>query len=137
MSECKGVTRDGRGHRLRGTLNLMERRFNNRRSRPEGSRPQSDKPDAPMLLGEPSPSLARINMMNMVKLEAKIVQLANEQTALVSRLERLNALDEAPTEKLQRAGKQLDRLKDLEKAARTRLEEKVRRKAEWERKNRS
>ena len=76
-------------------------------------------------------------MMNMVRLEAKIVQLANEQTALVSRLERLNALDEAPTEKLERAGKQLERRKDREKAARTRPEEKTKRKAEWERKNRS
>ena len=82
----------------------MERRFNNRRGRPQGRRPQSGKPDAPMLLGEPSPSLARINMMNMVRLEAKIAQLVTEQAALVSRLERLNALDEAPTEKIKRAG---------------------------------
>lgn len=37
--------------------------------------------DLPVLLGEPSPSLAKINAMNMEKLALKIVSLRDEQKA--------------------------------------------------------
>lgn len=88
-----------------------------------------------MLLGEPSPSLARINMMNMVKLEAKIQQLVEEQGLVSQRLERLTSRDPVPTDQVERTQEQLNRLVALEKAARERLELKTKRKAEWEKKN--
>ncbi len=87
-----------------------------------------------MLLGEPSPSLAKINTMNMVKLEAKISELVTEQTALNERIARLEALSQRPDEQLGRTGQQLERLKVLEKVARERLEGKSERRAVWERK---
>ena len=89
-----------------------------------------------MLLGEPSPSLAKINRMNMVKLEAKIEQLVEEQSLVTKRLERLTCRDPVPTEQVERTREQLDRLVALEKAARERLELKTKRKAEWDKKNR-
>ena len=85
-----------------------------------------------MLLGEPSPGLAKINAMNIVKLEAKILQLVEEQKRVGSRIEKLLAREPAPTEHIERNRQQLVRLQALEKAARDRLKEKNRRKAEWE-----
>ncbi len=116
----------------------MERRRFHRRGRPSFDRQRGDKAkQPPILLGEPSPSLAKINAMNMVKLVAKIEQLVNEQTALSKRIERLEALDQRPEEQIARTGEQLDRLKVLEKAARDRLGEKAKRKAAWEQKQRA
>ena len=89
-----------------------------------------------MLLGEPSPSLARMATMNMAKLEAKIVQLAEEQIHVSKRIEKLLGRDEVPTKDVESTRKQLERLKALEQAAAKRLEEKAKRKAAWEQKNR-
>lgn len=117
---------------------VMERYRGSRRGHfhRQGARPRRGaKPDEPMLLGEPSPSLARINMMNMVKLEAKIEQLVEEQSLVSQRLERLTSRDPVPTDQVERTREQLNRLVALEKAARERLELKTKRKAEWEKKN--
>ena len=89
-----------------------------------------------MLAGEPSPSLAKINVMNIVKLEAKIAHLVAEQNLIVDRLKRLQAHEPHPIEQIGRLEEQQNRLKVLEHAARERLEEKVRRKAAWEEKHR-
>ncbi|MEM9417837.1 MAG: hypothetical protein AAGA25_02125 [Planctomycetota bacterium] len=86
-----------------------------------------------MLLGEPSPSLAKINAMNMEKLAAKIMSLREEQQRMNAKLERLLARDPAaPEEKIAQAKDTLARLKALEDAAMTRLKGKAERKAQRE-----
>ncbi|WP_184676641.1 hypothetical protein [Algisphaera agarilytica] len=86
-----------------------------------------------MLLGEPSPSLAKINAMNMEKLAVKIMSLREEQQRMNAKLERLLARDPAaPEEKIKQAKDTLVRLKALEEAAMTRLKGKAERKAQRE-----
>lgn len=104
-----------------------------------GGRPsRGAKPDdLPVLLGEPSPSLAKINSMNMEKLAAKIVSLKEEQTRMAAKLERLLARDPAaPEDKVTQAKETLVRLKALEDAATTRLTGKAERKAMREQRGR-
>lgn len=81
-----------------------------------------------MLLGEPSPSLAKINAMNMEKLALKIVSLRDEQQRMTGKLEKLEARDPAPTEKIEQAKATMERLKALEAAAMERLAGKAERK---------
>ncbi len=85
-----------------------------------------------MLLGEPSPSLAKINEMNMAKLEVKIASLAEEEKQLVTRLQRLNELDPPPADKIKTVSELLKRLVALKAAAEERLAGKAKRKAERE-----
>jgi chromosome segregation ATPase len=99
-----------------------------------GGRPRRGRQgDLPMLLGEPSPSLAKINKMNMAKLAEKIVSLEKEQQDLKTRLERLRQLDPPPAEKIAAVTDLLDRLNALHDAAAKRLKEKAARKAIRER----
>jgi len=113
----------------------MERSYGNRRGysvRREGGRRGPDRKEQPPILdGEPSPSLAKMNTMNMVKLEAKISQLITEQKLVSERLEKLEVRDPPPEEQITRTRYQLDRLVVLETAARERLRGKEDRKAEW------
>ena len=95
-------------------MNPRRSHFSNRpgRSRP----PRKQGGDAPVFLGEPSPSLAKINTMNMVKLEAKMQSLAAERTQLAARLEKLNSLESPPQDKIQAVTDlqvRLDALKDV------------------------
>lgn len=93
--------------------------------------------DHPVLLGEPSPSLTKINAMNMEKLTAKIASLQEEQTRMNAKLERLLARDPAPpAEQIELAKETLVRLKALEDAATTRLAGKAERKAMREQRGR-
>lgn len=93
--------------------------------------------DLPVLLGEPSPSLAKINAMNMEKLTAKIASLQEEQQRMATKLERLLARDPAaPEEKIVQAKDTIVRLKALEEAAATRLKGKAERKAMREQRGR-
>ncbi|MEM8737722.1 MAG: hypothetical protein AAGG38_04490 [Planctomycetota bacterium] len=104
-----------------------------------GGRPRrGGKPaDLPMLLGEPSPSLAKINGMNMEKLAAKIASLREEQARMAAKLERLEARDPAtPAEQIEMAKATLVRLKALEDAAAERLAGKAERKALREQRSR-
>ena len=89
-----------------------------------------------MLLGEPSPSLAKINAMNMEKLALKIVSLRDEQQRMDAKLQKLLARDPAPTEKIEQAQATLVRLKALEEAATQRLRGKAERKAAREQRGR-
>ena len=82
-----------------------------------------------MLLGEPSPSLAKINEMNMAKLEAKIASLTEEQVRMVARLERLRGVEPLPEEKIKQLEELLVRLNALKAAAEERLAGKAERKA--------
>ena len=115
---------------------IMEPRHRRRYSRSPRGRQQKPGDDLPILLGEPSPSLAKIAKMNMVKLEEKIVQLTEEQIHVGKRIEKLLARDEVPTKDVESTREQLERLKALEQAARSRLDEKIKRKTAWEQKNR-
>ncbi len=82
-----------------------------------------------MLLGEPSPSLAKINEMNMVKLEAKIASLAADRVHLVAKAEKLKAADPPKPDKLRDTEKLIERLDALKAAAEERLKGKAERKA--------
>lgn len=82
-----------------------------------------------MLLGEPSPSLAKINTMNMAKLTAKIASLKEEALRMAAKLERLEAQDPPNPEKIKQAQMTITRLQALEKAAAERLAGKIERKA--------
>ena len=82
-----------------------------------------------MLLGEPSPSLAKINTMNMAKLAEKIASLESEQAELHTRLERLKKLDPPPADKIATVTELLKRLVALQEAATKRLQDKAARKA--------
>lgn len=93
---------------------------------------RDEKPDYPILLGEPSPSLARIRLMNIEKLEAKIASLIESQERLAKRIVNLSRSEPPDTEKIERNKLELVRLGALKEAAEERLQEKLRRKAEWE-----
>jgi len=82
-----------------------------------------------MLLGEPSPSLAKINKMNMAKLAEKIASLESELQDLATRLDRLKALDPPPAEKIATVTDLQQRLTALHEAASKRYQEKAARKA--------
>lgn len=82
-----------------------------------------------MLLGEPSPGLAKINLMNSAKLQAKIASLDAEHAMLETKLERLRVLDPLPTEKIATIEALQARLIALRNAAAERLKGKLERKA--------
>ena len=115
----------------------MERGYGNRRGYSArrgggGRRSQGRAEQPPMLKGEPSPSLAKINTMNIVKLEEKITQLITEQKLVSERIEKLESRDPQPEDQIKRTRDQLERLAELEAVARQRLSEKEKRKAAWE-----
>ena len=84
-----------------------------------------------MLLGEPSPSLAKINTMNMAKLTEKIAQLTRDRGPLVAKLEKLQAKEDPPAspEEIKRTELLIARLDALKQAAQERLDGKAERKA--------
>lgn len=84
-------------------------------------------------MGEPSPSLAKINGMNMAKLQAKILTLDEEINRTKAKLERLKAVDPVPTEKIGAVAALIERLEALRTAAADRLAGKAERKAERDR----
>ncbi len=89
-------------------------------------------PDYPMLLGEPSPALAKIATMNTEKLEAKIASLDQELDHVTAKLGRLASQSDPPTQKIETAKMLIQRLNAIKDVATERLAEKRRRKAEWE-----
>lgn len=95
------------------------------RGGPGGRKP----PPPPILLGEPSPSLAKINTMNMARLTEKITQLIEEQERVGAKLSRLEVIDPVPEEKIKSVKELLERLAALKLAAETRLAGKAERKA--------
>ncbi|MEM6550910.1 MAG: hypothetical protein AAF750_02050 [Planctomycetota bacterium] len=82
-----------------------------------------------MLLGEPSPSLAKIQTMNTEKLRAKIASLNEERGRLVTRKDNLTALDDVPTDKVDNIDNLLARIDALLDAAKERLAGKLERAA--------
>ena len=125
---------------------MENRRFNsNRPNRPfRSNRPQRGRggpprggrggrrggpKEPPILLGEPSPSLAKINTMNMAKLTEKIAQLDEELARVGAKLGRLEVLDPLPEEKIKTVKELIARLEALKDAAEKRLAGKIERKA--------
>ncbi|MCC6679735.1 MAG: hypothetical protein IT445_02425 [Phycisphaeraceae bacterium] len=90
----------------------------------------------PIFLGEPSPSLGKINAMNMAKLEAKIASIDQEVARLTQRLEKLKQYHTPPQAKMKAIAELLDRLGALRKAAADRLAGKAQRKAAREQRGR-
>lgn len=88
-----------------------------------------DKPDLPMLLGEPSPSLAKINAMNMAKLTEKIEGLKADRVHLVNKAKKLHAAGEEKEQQLKQTLDLIERLDALKAAAEKRLAGKAERKA--------
>jgi predicted house-cleaning noncanonical NTP pyrophosphatase (MazG superfamily) len=86
----------------------------------------------PMLLGEPSPSLAKINAMNMAQLTEKIASLDEELARVSAKLERLEQQDDKPEEKIKTVIELISRLKALKIIAEKRLAEKAERKAAYD-----
>jgi len=85
--------------------------------------------DLPVLLGEPSPSLAKIKTMNMVKLAAKIASLREERDRMAAKLEKLRIRDPLPDEKIKQGEDTVERLSTLEAIAIDLLKGKAERKA--------
>lgn len=82
-----------------------------------------------MLMGEPSPSLAKINTMNMAKLTEKIASIEEEEARVGAKLKRLQAVDPLPERKIKAVSELLERLDVLKKLAAERLAGKAERKA--------
>ncbi len=80
-------------------------------------------------MGEPSPSLAKINTMNMAKLTEKIAMLEEEEVRVGAKLDRLKAVDPLPETKIKAVIELLARLDALKKLAAERLAGKAERKA--------
>lgn len=89
-----------------------------------------------MLLGEPSPSLQKINMMTIVKLEEKISQLDVELERITAKLERMKKNEPPPEEKIKTVAELIKRLIVLKELANKRLGEKRERKKLWDEKQR-
>jgi hypothetical protein len=115
---------------------MENRRFRSNRpyrsNRPQRGGPprgRGQKPDPPVFMGEPSPSLAKINTMNMVKLTEKIAQLEMELDRVGGKLKRLEVIDPKPQEKIKAVKELIERLEALKNAAADRLAGKAQRKA--------
>ncbi|MEX0775416.1 MAG: hypothetical protein WD042_06845 [Phycisphaeraceae bacterium] len=90
------------------------------------------KPNDPMLMGQPSPGLTRINKMNMAKLAEQIERLKLEKQRLGEKIKRLEAVTPKPAERIATLDSQMRRLGVLEKTARERLVSKEERKERWD-----
>ena len=75
----------------------------------------------PMLMGLPSPSLAKMNRMNMVELEERIKRLETEQQCLQAKIQKLEAHRPKPEEKIAMLKEQVERLIVLLNMAKNRL----------------
>jgi len=72
-------------------------------------------------MGEPSPSLAKIQGMNAAELTAQIDALATEANHVSQRIQRLAAVKPPPEEQVRKLTTLLKRLTGLENIARDRL----------------
>ena len=95
--------------------NYRSSRFSQHRpSRPRFARRGAD---APILMGEPSPSLAKINTMNMARLEEKIASLDAEFAHLTIRIGHLREMPNPPEDKIEAVNDHQERLSALKAAA--------------------
>jgi hypothetical protein len=84
----------------------------------------------PMLMGEESPSLGKMNRMNAAQLNAHIERLTQEAARLALKITNLKNHKPCPEEKLAQLTAYHQRLQALEKAARGRLAGKIDRRQE-------
>ena len=83
----------------------------------------------PMLLGLPSPSLAKMNRMNSAELQERLERLTTEQQCLEVKLKNLEAHRPRPDQKIELLKAQVDRLKVLQETAKSKLAGKEERRA--------
>ncbi len=77
----------------------------------------------PMLLGKPSPGLAKIAKMTTEELSQRIESLTLESDHVVRKIGRLTGQDPRPRQRIHELTMLLNRLSELEQAARDRLAE--------------
>jgi hypothetical protein len=106
--------------------------FSRPSSRPLGGKPQRPQRQYPLLLGEPSPSLAKINRASIEELQVRIDKLLEEAGHITKRIEALTKLTPPDEAKIKVLKDQLRRLRLLETKARERMEDKKLRKEQWE-----
>ena len=94
-------------------------------------RPRRQKP--PVFMGQPSPSLAKLERMNREELTQHIQRLVTERERLMTRITNLGRLTPPPQEKLENLAAQVVRIEALEKLSRQRLEQKQDRAAQYSR----
>ena len=87
------------------------------------------RPD-PMLLGQPSPSLSKINRMNIAELEVRIERLRTESARITKRINNLKRERPVPQNRIDQLTVEIKRLGLLRRAAEKRLEAKLKRRAE-------
>jgi hypothetical protein len=75
----------------------------------------------PMLLGKPSPSLAKINRMSRPELEAQIGSLITESDRIGQKMERLNGVSPDLSDRVRDLTVLSERLAALKKAAEDRI----------------
>jgi ribosomal protein L29 len=75
-----------------------------------------------MLMGEPSPSLAKMKKMNPEQLQAKVDQLREESLRLTRKVQRLQEQHEPNFKKIDALTKQIQRLQALQRIARDKVE---------------
>ncbi|MCC6581609.1 MAG: hypothetical protein IT440_14345 [Phycisphaeraceae bacterium] len=89
-------------------------------------RPSRRRPD-PILMGQPSPSLAKINKMNMEELKERIASLETEKGHLSHKVEQLSQKEPRDEVKITELKALMSRLGALVNVAKERLEGKVER----------
>ena len=77
----------------------------------------------PMLLGKPSPGLAKIAKMTTEELSQRVESLTLESDNVVRKIGRLTGQDPRPRQRIHELTMLLNRLSELEQAARDRLTE--------------
>jgi chromosome segregation ATPase len=95
-------------------------------------RPMRKKRPDPVLMGEPSPSLGRINKMNMEQLRERIVVLETEAARITTRIKNLSHVQPVDESRIKILQEQIERLEVLAKAAKERLEGKAERSRRFE-----
>lgn len=76
----------------------------------------------PMLLGKPSPSLAKMEIMSRDDLMVQIESLTTEASRLRRKIEHLKIQDPVPQKRIDHLARQSRRLSALTRAARERVE---------------
>lgn len=89
------------------------------------------KAEDPMLMGEPSPALSKIALMNTAKLREYIKQISVNAEQLKVKIEKLQALEEPDAKKIEGLTTQRQRLAILIKTAAERLQGKLERAKEY------
>ena len=87
---------------------------------------------APMFLGQPSPSLAKMRKMSSADLATRIQNLQLEADRLIAKVAKLKERDPQPKDQIAFLLEQAKRLEALQEAARERMVAKDQRRQQWQ-----